>query len=63
MVGELAQAGVITGVVGACVMGLRAITYCVVILWSLKADKAGREHVLRLLAAMRIRRNRDQSGP
>ncbi|MFE9751124.1 hypothetical protein ACFYOT_39985 [Saccharothrix saharensis] len=49
MTGEVMQVG---GVVGA-VVALRYLTQLIVVVWSLRADKEGRQHAIRLLELLR----------
>lgn len=49
MTNEVVQVG---GVVGA-VVTLRYLTQLVVVVWSLRADKEGRQHAIRLLELLR----------
>jgi hypothetical protein len=46
---ELFRAGVIVGLLPAVYLVLRGVTQLIVILWSLRADEAGRAHALKLL--------------
>ncbi|XVV00768.1 hypothetical protein ACQPW3_25475 [Actinosynnema sp. CA-248983] len=63
MVNEVAQTGVITGSVGVALVALRAITQLVVVVWSLRADEAGRRQALRLLEALRLGFPRSRRRP
>jgi hypothetical protein len=47
--GELLQVGTIAGLSGAAMFALRGITQLVVVVWSLRADDAGRKHAIALL--------------
>ncbi|WP_216209766.1 hypothetical protein [Amycolatopsis aidingensis] len=55
MVSEVVQTGLVTGIVGSAIVALRAITQFIVVVWSFRADEAGRRHALRLLDALRLR--------
>lgn len=48
----------ISALVGCAGVALRYIIQLIVVVWSLKADKDGRQHALRLLLALRGERAR-----
>ncbi|MGH3758198.1 hypothetical protein [Actinophytocola sp.] len=48
----------LVGVLVSAALALRILTEIVVIIWSLRADKAGREHAIKILQQLSIRRGR-----
>jgi hypothetical protein len=55
----LLHAGLVVGAAGAAVAVLRYVTQLVVVVWSLRADDAGRKHAV---AVLRVLNRRDKPG-
>lgn len=58
MLEQLQHLGVTAGLITAGLLGLRELTITVVVFWSMRANKAGREHALALLKILRAERRR-----
>jgi hypothetical protein len=54
---RLWQAGAVVGACGALTFAMRGVAELMVILWSLRADEAGRKHALALLRILTKRRD------
>jgi hypothetical protein len=52
----------LTGLAGAA-MAVRYVTQLIIVLWSLRADEAGRKHAIRLLELLRSKRAQRRRSP
>ena len=51
---DIASLGMSAGLVSTSILAVRCLLVVAVVIWSLRADEAGRQHAIRLLESLRL---------